>query len=57
MGFAHPGVLCKADRLIVELASLILAILRAEQWRSSAALLIRFEAVLGKLGMSPADPV
>ena len=55
VGFAHPGVLCRADRLIVELAAQILVSLRTEQWRNSAALLIRFESVLGKLGMSPAD--
>lgn len=55
VGFAHPGVLCKADRLIVEHAARILSLLRAEQWGGNPALLIRFESVLGKLGMSPAD--
>lgn len=55
VGFAHPGVLCKADRLIVEHAARILSSLRADQWRGNPALLNRFEVVLGKLGMSPAD--
>ena len=55
VGFSHPGVLCRADRLIVEHAARILATLRAEQWRGKPALLNRFEVVLGKLGMSPAD--
>lgn len=55
VGFARPGVLCRADRLIVEHAVRILATLRAEQWRGNPALLSRFEVVLGKLGMSPAD--
>ena len=54
VGYAHPGVLCKADSLIVELAANILALLR-EDWTGNRALLIRFESVLGKLGMSPAD--
>ena len=52
---AHPGVLCKADRLIVEHAAQILSLLRADQWRGNPALVNRFEVVLGKLGMSPAD--
>lgn len=52
---SHHGVLCKADRLIVEHAARILAALRTGQWRGNPALLNRFEAVLGKLGMSPAD--
>ena len=52
---SHLDVLCKADRLIVEHAARILATLRAEQWRGNPALLNRFEVVLGKLGMSPAD--
>ncbi|WP_052494003.1 hypothetical protein [Nitrosospira sp. NpAV] len=54
VGYAHPGVPCKADSLIVELAAQILATLRTEEWGNSATLLIRSESVLGKLGMSPA---
>lgn len=55
VGLTHPGVLCRADRLIVEHAVHILALLREGGWTSNRALLSRFEAVLGKLGMSPAD--
>jgi hypothetical protein len=54
VGISHPGVLCKADRLIVEHAARILALQRERNW-TDRALLTRFEAVLGKLGMSPAD--
>ncbi|GAB1719538.1 MAG: hypothetical protein NTAFB09_12690 [Nitrosospira sp.] len=54
MGISHPGMLCKADRLIVEHAARILALLRERNW-TDRALLTRFEAILGKLGLSPAD--
>lgn len=55
VGLTHPGVLCRADRLIVEHAAHILALLREGDWTVNRALLTRLEAVLGKLGMSPAD--
>ncbi|MEP6880069.1 MAG: hypothetical protein ABI865_14610 [Nitrosospira sp.] len=51
----HSGVLCRADRLIVEHAAHIMALLREDRWTGNGALLSRFEAVLGKRGMSPAD--
>ena len=55
VGLTHPGVLCRADRLIVEHAAHILALLREGDWTGNRGLLTRLEAVLGKLGMSPAD--
>jgi hypothetical protein len=48
-------VLCKADRLIVEHAANLLAQLRAAVWLVHPSVLSRFEASLGKLGLSPAD--
>ncbi|SET67811.1 hypothetical protein SAMN05216412_11257 [Nitrosospira multiformis] len=54
VGLTHPGVLCRAARLIVEHAANILALLREGGWTSNRAL-TRLEAVLGKLGVSPAD--
>jgi hypothetical protein len=55
VGLTHHGVLCKADRLIVEHAARMLARLRLMEWRTDPAILIRFEVCLGKLGMTPAD--
>lgn len=51
----HAGSLCRADRLIVEHASLLLHQLRAEKWVVHPTILIRYESALGKLGLSPAD--
>src|SRR5215218_7542410 len=49
-----PGVLTKADRLVLELTARLLA----EMWAAGkldARLAARLEACLGKLGMTPAD--
>lgn len=51
----HAGTLCTADRLIVEHASMLLAHLRAEKWEVHPTILVRWEAALGKLGLTPAD--
>ncbi len=55
VGLCHPGVLCTADRLVMEHTSQLLAQLRASSWQVHPTILIRFEASLGKLGMTPAD--
>ncbi|WP_440221847.1 hypothetical protein ACQQ2N_12190 [Dokdonella sp. MW10] len=55
VGLCHAGTLCPADRLIVEHAARLLAQLRAEGWLVHPTILIRFEASLGKLGLTPAD--
>lgn len=52
---APDGVLCRADRLIVEHGARILAALRADDVVANRALLSRFEAVLARLGLTPAD--
>lgn len=55
VGLCHRGTLCKADRLIVEHAAHLLELLRTANWIAHPSLLIRFEAALGKLGLTPAD--
>jgi phage terminase small subunit len=52
---AHGGTLSSADRLIVEHGAQLLAMLRAEQWRVHPTIMIRWETVLAKLGMTPSD--
>lgn len=52
---AHEGTLSSADRLIIEHGAQLLAMLRAEQWRVHPTIMIRWEAVLAKLGMTPSD--
>jgi phage terminase small subunit len=51
----HSGVLSKGDRLVMEHGSQLLAMLRKENWEVHPTIMIRFESVLGKLGMTPAD--
>lgn len=43
VGLTHPGVLCRADRLIVEHAAHILALLREGDWTGNRALLTRLD--------------
>lgn len=50
-----PGVLCRSDRLAVEMAANILAQLRACDWNAPAAVLTRYETLIGKFGMTPSD--
>jgi hypothetical protein len=52
---AHRGTLSRNDRLIVEHGAQLLAELRRENWKVNPALMIRWEGVLAKLGMTPAD--
>lgn len=52
---AHPGTLSHGDRLIVEHGAQLLATLRANRWQVHPTLLIRWEAFLSKLGLTPAD--
>lgn len=47
------GVLARSDRLILEHAAHLLDRLRSEHWRVSPAVLLRYEATLGQLGLSP----
>ncbi|ABE44885.1 hypothetical protein Bpro_2971 [Polaromonas sp. JS666] len=55
VGMCHVGTLCAADRLIVEHGARVLAALRASPVYADAKLMIRLEATLGKLGLTPAD--
>lgn len=52
---AHERTLSSADRLIVEHGAQLLAMLRAEQWQVHPTIMIRWETVLAKLGMTPSD--
>jgi len=52
---AHKGVLCEVDALIVEQTAYLLHLLRTEKWNVPAPIMGRYEACLGKLGMTPAD--
>ena len=51
----HAGSLCSADRLILEHGARILAALRASKEYGNVRLMVRLEATLGKLGLTPAD--
>jgi hypothetical protein len=51
---APPGVLCHGDRLIVELAAVLLAQFRAAGAMFPDGRLRRLESVLGQLGLTPA---
>lgn len=55
VGLAHKGVLCEVDALIVEQTAYLLHYLRETKWAVSPAVMVRYEACLGKLGMTPAD--
>lgn len=49
------GVLARSDRLAVEHAAHLLAHLRGRNWQVPPAVWLRFEAALGRLGLSPVD--
>lgn len=51
----HAGSLCAADALIVEHGARVLAALRANPIYEDVKLMVRLEATLGKLGLTPAD--
>ena len=55
VGLCHAGTLCHADRLVVEHGARVLAALRASPDYEDTKLMIRLEATLGKLGLTPAD--
>lgn len=55
VSLCHANTLCRADRLIVEHCARLLAMLRGAESYDDTRLQIRFEASLGKLGLSPAD--
>ena len=54
-GLVPHGVLTGADVIVVELAAVLLAEFRADSGGMVASRLIRLEAQLGKLGLSPSD--
>ena len=54
-GMCHENSLCRADRLIIEHAARILSALRASTDYADTKMMVRFETVLGKLGLTPAD--
>ena len=51
----HAGSLCAADSLIVEHGARVLAALRSNPIYEDVKLMVRLEATLGKLGLTPAD--
>jgi len=51
----HAGSLCASDALVIEHGSRILSALRASEEYADTKLMVRFETVLGKLGLTPAD--
>lgn len=51
---AHAGVLCAADRPFMEYAAKVWAQIKASP-EVDPKLGIRFESIIGRLGMSPAD--
>lgn len=55
VGMCHVGSLCAADALIVEHGARVLAALRANPVYEDVKLMVRLEATLGKLGLTPAD--
>ena len=52
---SHAGVLCRADRLAVELAARLLAEYRLAPVTFPNARLLRLQILLGSFGMTPAD--
>lgn len=52
---AHRGVLCDADSVVVEAGAVLLARMRKAPDEFTAGEFGRLEAILGKLGMTPAD--
>ncbi|WP_374349179.1 hypothetical protein [Chitinimonas sp.] len=55
VGTAHDGVLCRADRLSVEMAACLLAEFWADPVAFPSGRLARLEGLLGKFGMTPSD--
>ena len=55
VSLSHKGTLCASDRLLLEHGAEILALLRQEKWVVPPAIMVRFEYMLGKFGMTPAD--
>lgn len=51
----HAGSLCAADALILEHGARVLAALRSNPVYEDVKLMVRLEATLGKLGLTPAD--
>ena len=54
-GLLAPGVLCRSDRLALEMAASLLVQMREMKWVAPAALIARYEAQIGKFGMTPSD--
>lgn len=55
VSLAHEGTLGAGDRLVMEHGAQLLAQLRLANWDVHPTLLLRYEAFLGKLGLTPAD--
>lgn len=55
VGLAHEGTLGAGDRLVMEHGAQLLAQLRADDWKVHPTIMLRYEAFLGKLGLTPAD--
>ncbi len=51
---AHPGTLCAADRPFMEYAARVFAQIKAAE-RVDPRIGVRFESIIGRLGMTPAD--
>ncbi|KMQ75292.1 terminase [Marinobacter subterrani] len=52
---APKGVITESDRFSLEICCILLAQFRLEPLEFPAAKLVRLEALLGKMGMTPAD--
>lgn len=52
---AHAGVLCDSDAITVEVGAVLLARLRTKTDEFTAGEFGRIQAILGALGMTPAD--
>jgi hypothetical protein len=52
---AHKGTLCAADRLFMEYAVKVVMTMRRRKASIDPKIGVRFEAVIARLGMSPAD--
>ena len=52
---AHAGVMCKADRIAVEVAACLLADFRTQGSECSSAKIARLDSLLARFGMTPSD--
>jgi hypothetical protein len=51
----HAGVLCRSDRLAVEMAAVLYAMFRADPAGMPAAKVARLDSLMARFGMTPSD--